>query len=633
MKVEDLLSRLDKVKVGLNDSWKARCPAHLDKTPSLTITVRPTDNAILLHCFGGCPHEAVMEALDLVDADLFNNNGTTPPPRPKDTGRKPQEPKAKTQAYPTIEAAIQAVQGTHVATWDYTPSFCVARFNTADGKTFRPFHHDPDGWRQGDPDGKLPLYRLPELMQSEGPVFIPEGEKHVDALRALGLNATTSSHGSSSAHRSDWSPTAGRELVLLPDNDPAGEKYDGTVAGITLALVPPASVKILPLPGLPPGGDVIEFIEARTAEGKTPDQIRDEILALANEAEEAKDENRLPQPVRASDWLRVALTPPEQVLVDTLDRGGKCMVVGPSKSRKTFFMIQKAVSIAAGIPDFLGFEIPGPRPVLFFNLEVSEFHMQRRLSYVCHGMGIDPGALDNLFVVNLRGHHIGLHRLDDLRQMAQDYDAEVVMFDPLYKLHDGDENKAQDVKPVLRMFDQICEDTGASITYSHHDSKGSVAERQTIDRGAGSNVIARDFDTAFYLADHAEEDLLVVQTITRAYKPREAVSVCWEDGAFHLTEDDPVLKTRNKSGRVGPDPTNQDAVDLVLTEPMPITKFFERLRAAGFTDRDARSTRDGLLANGTLAQFREAKFHGFTWIGMPDHIHAKQEEAENAQKP
>ncbi|MCW5976937.1 MAG: hypothetical protein KIT09_02615 [Bryobacteraceae bacterium] len=41
--------------------WSARCPAHDDRSPSLTLAER--DGRLLVHCFGGCAQAAVIEAL------------------------------------------------------------------------------------------------------------------------------------------------------------------------------------------------------------------------------------------------------------------------------------------------------------------------------------------------------------------------------------------------------------------------------------------------------------------------------------------------------------------------------------------------------------------------------------------
>lgn len=44
-----------------------------------------------------------------------------------------------------------------------------------------------------------------------------EGEKTADATRSLGVVTTALAHGSKSANKTDWSPLAGREVVILPE--------------------------------------------------------------------------------------------------------------------------------------------------------------------------------------------------------------------------------------------------------------------------------------------------------------------------------------------------------------------------------------------------------------------------------
>jgi hypothetical protein len=49
----------------------ARCPAHEDRSPSLSIRGTP-DGRLLIHCFGGCPTQLVLQALGLDFGDLFD---------------------------------------------------------------------------------------------------------------------------------------------------------------------------------------------------------------------------------------------------------------------------------------------------------------------------------------------------------------------------------------------------------------------------------------------------------------------------------------------------------------------------------------------------------------------------------
>ncbi len=73
--VENLLSRLDKVKSKGNDRWTACCAAHDDKTPSLAISV--INGKVLLNCFSGCAAVDIVHAVGLDMCDLFPEGGAS----------------------------------------------------------------------------------------------------------------------------------------------------------------------------------------------------------------------------------------------------------------------------------------------------------------------------------------------------------------------------------------------------------------------------------------------------------------------------------------------------------------------------------------------------------------------------
>ena len=75
MKIEDILSRFEGVEQSGPDNWMARCPAHGDSNPSLSITLKP-DGKVLMHCFTGCTVEEICQAVGLKMSDLM-------PERPK----------------------------------------------------------------------------------------------------------------------------------------------------------------------------------------------------------------------------------------------------------------------------------------------------------------------------------------------------------------------------------------------------------------------------------------------------------------------------------------------------------------------------------------------------------------------
>lgn len=70
MNVELILNQLQKVKANGPNAWVACCPAHKDKSPSLTVKAL-ADGRILLHCFAGCETGDVLGAIGVQFSDLF----------------------------------------------------------------------------------------------------------------------------------------------------------------------------------------------------------------------------------------------------------------------------------------------------------------------------------------------------------------------------------------------------------------------------------------------------------------------------------------------------------------------------------------------------------------------------------
>ena len=80
-----LIDRLNLVRKSGAGRWTARCPAHEDRGPSLSIR-ELDDGRVLLHCFAGCSASSVLSAVGLSLADLF-------PERPAhDPHHKPTHP-------------------------------------------------------------------------------------------------------------------------------------------------------------------------------------------------------------------------------------------------------------------------------------------------------------------------------------------------------------------------------------------------------------------------------------------------------------------------------------------------------------------------------------------------------------
>ena len=97
--INNVLSRLE-VRRGKSSQWMARCLAHADKGPSLSVRETP-EGAILLHCFAGCEVSEIVAAMGLELCDLY-----PPKDRPQGAPRKIANLLTATQALALLTSEI-----------------------------------------------------------------------------------------------------------------------------------------------------------------------------------------------------------------------------------------------------------------------------------------------------------------------------------------------------------------------------------------------------------------------------------------------------------------------------------------------------------------------------------------------
>lgn len=278
--LQTLLARLPGARES-GKGWAARCPAHDDRNASLSVAEGDGGTA-LVKCHAGCDTSAILAAVGMTLADLF-------PSRAGPARNEKPRPSGKT--FPAAKDAVADLErrhGNRSALWTYhdadgEPVGVVVRWDRPSGKDIRPVARHADGWRIGAMPHPRPLYGLPELTAPRR-LIVTEGEKAADAARALGFVATTSAGGSQAASKTDWRPLAGKEIWLLPDNDAPGRKYAETVTGILATLTPAPVVRVVQLPGLPAGGDIVEYLADRRGAGLEDAAIRVEVEQLADRA-------------------------------------------------------------------------------------------------------------------------------------------------------------------------------------------------------------------------------------------------------------------------------------------------------------------------------------------------------------
>lgn len=270
MDVKQILAKLDRVKPNGQNQWSAACPAHDDgKTASLSISTGK-DNKILLHCHAGCKYEDIAAALGI---EKKSNKKTTKTTKRKAGAKKTSSKKSDSDSDSGAAAAKPKIK----ETYNYTDET---------GKLlYQGVRMDPKDFRQRAPNGKggwtwsvkgvtLVPYNLPAVLKAHE-VYIVEGEKDVASLAKLGLTGTCNVGGAGKWQDNYSQRLTGKDVVILPDNDKPGQDHALVVADSLCGVA--GSVKILTLPGLPPKGDLTDWVAA----GGTAAQLQ----AMAKQAD------------------------------------------------------------------------------------------------------------------------------------------------------------------------------------------------------------------------------------------------------------------------------------------------------------------------------------------------------------
>ena len=199
-------------------------------------------------------------------------NGTagapaTPTPR---APRKPAEP-PKPQPLPSGNGVT--VYHYHDASGE--PVFAVVRRDRPDGtKTFSQWTPDGNGlWLPVAPPPPMPLYLLPELVNTTGKVVVVEGELCCHAAKGAWPKQTVTcwAGGTNSWDKADWSPIAGRDVSLVADGDVPGHKAMQALAAHLHGLG--CKVKIA-LPPVEWDSDIADWIAEQGKDGAAKDTWR-----------------------------------------------------------------------------------------------------------------------------------------------------------------------------------------------------------------------------------------------------------------------------------------------------------------------------------------------------------------------
>jgi len=190
-------------------------------------------------------------------------------------------------------------------------------------------------------------------------------------------------------------------------------------------------------------------------------------------------------------WDNMPPLKPE-LIQGILRQGHKMLLVSSSKAGKTFALIELAVAIAQG-RRWLEYQCKQGR-VLYLNMELDEASFDDRMKRVYEALELAHPQPENIDIVHLRGQTESVDKLiPQILRTVNSKKYAAIILDPTYKLGIGDENAAEQVAKFCNAIDKLA-NSGASVIYAHHHSKGAQGAKSSMDRASGSGVFARDAD-------------------------------------------------------------------------------------------------------------------------------------------
>jgi len=362
--------------------------------------------------------------------------------------------------------------------------------DTSKKKDYRPFYPVDRGYRIGKPFTPWILYNLPSVLKADL-VVVCEGPKSADSVIKAGLVGTTGPFGAGKAGSVDWTPLAGKKVILWPDNDEPGIKHMDEVDHILIALgccVGRVDVSKMPLKGDAAdigAGEIIEMLDT---------------VSFATPAKEYSDHNKLifdgkikscPIPDSWECFSNIAqpFMPQTVTVIHGMEGGGK-----------SFFMIQliRAILAKGVTPAYLALEMP--RNVYVDRLLAQELDMPEltTLQYkenpdnkltMMQIMKEHTGFINS----HMKHIHTARHALMTTEEVCQWAEArpsreKVIIIDPITKIKVGQQVWVDHQMLIDRLWKLAEERLVAIVLVNHTNNDGFMA---------GGMALKRSSDTVY----------------------------------------------------------------------------------------------------------------------------------------
>ncbi len=459
-----------------------------------------------------------------------------------------KHPEVPPKTYPSVEAVIEAVPGKLDGLYRYGYpdsrglagiSFVVLRMLQADGtKRYFPVTGTGKGEQICAPKSPWALYKV-TTTQATNRVIVVEGEKCVDALWDVGLCATTSPFGANSAAKADWSPLAGKEVYLWPDNDANGQKYIKDVITELRKLDPRPSMRLVqPFEwGLKEKEDVADLLEQLKCSDEEKKKHILRLLAKLDKygglrADHSIDDHMLRRieamkdgTWRTHDWPWHELG----YLTHALSPGTITLIAGDSGATKSFFLLEAvAWWYEQGIKVAL-YELEEDRTYHLFralaqrigNVNIlNDTWVREHPEELAASYADESDFLERLgnCMTDAPQEPVSQKQLIDWATHRAEEGCRIIAIDPITAASvqgnqwDADKNLMTKLKIVGRNY-------GCSMILVTHPAKGRKGSLH-LDDISGGAAFQRFAQTIFWIEYHSEKEVPIYQCTGGTYKEK-----------------------------------------------------------------------------------------------------------------
>lgn len=294
-----------------------------------------------------------------------------------------------------------------------------------------------------------------------------------------------------------------------------------------------------------------------------------------------RDPNALPAIDNAAELVASNILPlPPELIEGLLHQGLKAVLGSSSKARKTWILLDLALSVATGTRWWDLITTQGK--VLYINFEIAKPFICQRIKRLVEAKQLND--ISNLHIWTLRGHSAPFEKLVPkmLKDIAKAAYA-LIIIDPVYKgLAGKDENSAGDVSELCNQLEKLAVQTGAAVIYAHHFSKGNQSKKEPMDRIGGSGAFARDADTIITLTKHDNDDCYTVDTVLRNLPEKPPFVVEWQYPLMVTRLGLDPAKLKGKGGKPKEDHT-AELLLLLKEKPLKTTEWQKKAAEAGIS--------------------------------------------------